>query len=365
MRASVWIGALLGGVAAVSALEMLMRVLPVSSATKSGYYVDPKIMTYAPLLDGRYAFGWDLRHAQRFRTNSHGFVAEHEFRRDEQAVGLIGDSFVEALALDARDRPAAQLETALGSTRPVYAMGAAGTALLDYAERIRWAHQQLGIRDFVVMMESTDIRQALCGSGNVHSECLDPTTLAPTTTVVPSPSLAKRLLRDSALAQYLVGQLKIDLARILKRTFSYEIAHMPDGGKAMLQPRSRDKLPEAAAEHITAAFFERVKPYATGRLVIFVDADRQMLRTGAQASDSERQSFIGRAQAAGATVIDAAPLFAEHYRRSPLSLDIGPQDAHFNPLSVRLAMSEIASALRSPAPPPEQPVCAGSSARCN
>ncbi|SFC66212.1 hypothetical protein SAMN05216344_12836 [Polaromonas sp. OV174] len=58
--------------------------------------------------------------------------------------------------LAAPDRPGAQLERALG-TRPVSAMGNPGTALVDYAERIRFAHTHFGVRDFVVLMERGDV----------------------------------------------------------------------------------------------------------------------------------------------------------------------------------------------------------------
>lgn len=343
------LGALIGVLAFVVALELLLRVLPVSSATRAGYHVDPKILTYAPHLDWRYATGWDLRNPQRLRTNGHGFVSEHEFIRDERAIALVGDSFVESASLPALERPAVQLELALGGRRPVYAMGAAGTALLDYAERIRWAHQQFGIRDFVVLMERADVRQALCGSGNVHSECLEPTTLIPLSAAVAPPSTLKRVLRESALAQYLTSQLKVTPEGLLRKVFVYQTPEIAAGPAAPARGRPA-ALPPLAVEMIAAEFFSRVKPYATGKLVIVIDSDRQTLMRGDTPDDPERALFIAAARAAGATVVDTTPLFRDHYQRSnQLSLDLGPQDGHFNAVGVRLVARAAARALQEDA----------------
>ena len=103
--------------------EAACRLLPVSSATLSGYHVDPQILTYPPRHEWTSAFGWDLRNPQRLKSNNFGFVADHDFVRNLNAVALVGDSFVEAGMLAAEDRPAAQLEQRLGAGRPVYALG--------------------------------------------------------------------------------------------------------------------------------------------------------------------------------------------------------------------------------------------------
>ena len=113
----------LSGVASLLVLlEAICRVLPVSTSTDTGYYTDPLILTYPARHQWVMSTGWDLRNAQHMQANNLGYAAEHDFVRDERAIALIGDSYVEASMLDIADRPAAQLERQLG-TRPVYAMG--------------------------------------------------------------------------------------------------------------------------------------------------------------------------------------------------------------------------------------------------
>ncbi len=192
-----------------------MRLLPVSTATMTGYYGDPDLLVYPPDHYWTASTGWDLRNPQNLRSNPQGFASDIDFVPDVAALALVGDSYVEASMLRSQDRPATQLASLLRTPRPVYALGSPGTALLDYAQRIRWASQTLKVVDFVVWMEAGDVRQSLCGSGNVHSRCLDPQTLLPRIKRLPPPPTLKRWARHSALAQYVFGQLKLNPAQLV------------------------------------------------------------------------------------------------------------------------------------------------------
>lgn len=331
------------------AAEALFRILPVSTATLTGYRIDPTILNYPAHHTWRVATGWDLRNAQSLRSNNLGFVSERDFLADPSAVALIGDSFVEASMLPASERPGAELERRLGGARAVYSMGGPGSALLDYAERIRYAHQTLQVRDFVLLMEAGDIRQSLCGSGNVHSACLDRTTLAPRTQVVETePGFLKRWLRHSALAQYLYSQIRIDPKQLLRATFTRSVPlHASD------RPDRDSGLSTLSAEAVrrvdavTEAFFERVAPFLQGgRLIIVVDGKRQGRKAPEGDVLLERARFIESARAAGATVVDAEPRYAEYAQQSHLSLSVGPYDGHLNALGVSIAMNAAAEALQ-------------------
>ena len=330
-------------------LELLFRVLPVSTSTETGYYTDPLILNYPPHHHWTTSTGWDLRNAQKLEANNLGYVAHRDFVADSRAVALIGDSFTEASMLNATDRPGVQLELALG-TRPVYAMGAPGTALLDYAERIRFAHEQFGVRDFVVLMERGDVKQSLCGSGQIHGPCLDPKTFEPSIETLSAPDLAKQIFRNSALAQYLFSQLKFSPQRFWQQTRStfysldkrarttYDVSRNKNG----LQPINTQFQ---AVDAVARTFFARVKPHVAGQLVIVIDCDRKAISSGNTTTDPERMHFIQFARAEGAIVIDTEPLFRNHLERSPLKLEVGPYDSHLNALGVRLAMQSAANGL--------------------
>jgi len=336
-----------GVVSVVLALELLCRVLPVSTSTETGYYTDSLILTYPAKHRWVAATGWDLRNAQTLQANNLGYPADRDFVYNERAVALIGDSFVEASMLSAADRPGAQLERALG-TRPVYGMGAPGTALLDYAERIRFAHEKLGVRDFVILMERGDVKQSLCGSGNTHGPCLDAKTLAPRTETTPPPGAAKRVLRHSALAQYLAGQLRVTPQGLLAQLKPKWLQTPHRAPQPMAMKTNSDVLQDSdrrKVDTVVAAFFERISPYVQGKLVVVLDSDRVGMYSGPLAPDPARQRFMDLARGAGAVVVDTEPIFAAHLATSPLKLEVGPYDGHLNALGVGLITKAAAQAL--------------------
>jgi len=342
---------LLSGVlAVVVAAEVLLRTLPVSTATNTGYYVAPNILNYPPGHEWTMATGWDLRNVQHMRSNNMGFAAEHDFVPGSDAVGLIGDSYVEASMLPLADRPAAQLERALGGRR-VYAMGGPGSSLLDYAERIKWAHQTLGLKTFVVLMEHTDASQTLCDSGNVHARCLSAGTLEPTIRRRPPSGALKNLLRESALAQYLNSQLKLSPSRLISPDFWSSGAPSEP-----VEPRVRIAAPlpmplalgrQQLIDAAVDAFFVEFDALKNVHVVFVIDMNRRNLETGMNQQD-EGDHLSKRLQEKGQFVIRGEPLYREHQIESPLSLDVGPYDRHLNKLGVALLMNAAAQALQYP-----------------
>jgi len=331
---------------ALVGLELLLRLLPVSTATLTGYHGDPDLLVYPPGHRWVTSTAWDLRNSQRLRANAQGFLADHDFVRDSNAVALIGDSYVEGSMLDADARAGAQLERLLPG-RPVFAMGSPGTALLDYAQRIRWAHQQFGVRDMVVLIERGDARQARCDSGNVHSRCLDPATLEARVQRFPEPGLLKRLARHSALLQYIFSQIKFDGPRFLAEMFTRQ-APMAEtarrehaGPKPAVLAAERQVIDAAVRE-----FYRVAQPHVQGRLVILVDGNRKPADRPAGADDFQRAYLIEQLRRGGnAVVVDLEPLYARHAATSPLSLDVGPYDGHLNRLGIALVTRAGADAL--------------------
>ncbi len=341
--------------------EAVLRMLPVSTSTASGYLIDPLILTYPPGHHWRTATGWDLRNIQHMQSNNIGFASDIDFVPNSQAVALIGDSYVEASMLDGPTRPGPQLALALAGSRAVYAMGGPGSALLDYAERIRLAQQRFGVRDFVILMEAGDLRQSICGSGNVHGPCLDAETLAPRTQKVPPTSRSKSLLRHFALAHYLNGQLKLDLPSLLRRALTMApppppeytpmLARTVEGAVPLMAVLVEDAKRESMVSAVADDFFARVEPYISGHLVIVVDGRRTQVGLADAAAAQmplmlERAQFMLIAQSRGAIVIDAEPLYLAHLQQSVLSLSVGPYDAHLNPIGVRLLMRAVAEHLQ-------------------
>ncbi len=333
------LAAFAGGVlAALLVLEILFRCLPVSTATETGYYFDPLLLTYPAHHRFTSATGWELQNARRNRANNFGYLADHDFVHNPNAIALIGDSFVEGSMLAPQDRFAARLEARLGGKRQVYALGAPGTALLDYAERIRFAAERFGIHDFVLLLEHGDVAQSLCGSGNVQAQCLDRKTLEPRTERLPDAGRLKRLLRRSALAQYLFSQLKLDPAGWLRS----QLRRLSTATTTSVPARDPSHLPQETIQRVLDRFFERAAPYLKGGTLVLVI-------TGGQ-QDAVTERLHEAASQHGATLIEAEPLLSAEAERTGLSMHVSPHDAHLNGLAFRVLADAVVPMLGGSAP---------------
>lgn len=357
-----------GVLAMLAVLECLLRLLPTSTATLSGYYIDPQIITYPPGHQWQVSTGWDLRNPQRHRANNLGFSSDRDYLPDARAVAVVGDSFVEASMLDVPHRAAEQLAKALQHRRPVYGLGMLGSAVLDYAERVCYAAQHLDVRDFVVVLEASDIRQSLCGSNNVHGPCLDSATLSPRTELHASPSWAKRVARHSALAQYVFGQLKVNPPRLWAKAFKVAAPTEPVRRKQPDAARSTDLPPlptphqRAQVHAIADAFVARTQPCVRGQMIVLVDGRRDrddpvVEPTLVREIRAERRVFMDRVRShniRGFTVVDVDPIYRAYTSRSPLAIIVGPYDDHLNRIGIGLLMDAAAKALHAgpPDPPP-------------
>jgi len=328
-----------GALACVLGLEALFHVLPVSTYTDVGYHIDPRILTYRPGHSFRLSWGWNLENPLRQQANNLGFLSERDFTPDPRSLALIGDSFVDASMLPPGERVGDQVQKALGA-RPVYAMGGPGSSLLDYAERVRYASEKLDVRDFVVVLETGDIKQVYCGSGNIHSPCLDRKTGEARVETQPPPSSLKLVLRHSAFLQYMLGHLRFDPVSRLRRAFAAPPAARPASGRSYWAG-----VTEADIDRIVGEFFARVAPYRKGRLVFVLDSDRLEMNRGEVAPDPLRAHLVATLEEGGAEVVDLAPVFARSVQETGYHLEISPHDAHWNARATKLVAEAVAAAL--------------------
>lgn len=351
---------LLGLLATVVLVEVTFQVLPVSTTTQTGYYIDEHILTYPPGHTWTVSTGWDLKNARHLRSNNLGFAAQHDFKAGSDAIALIGDSYVESSMLPLRESPAAQLESLLQG-RPVYAMGGPGSSLLDYAERMRFAHRELGLRTMVLMLEPTDASQAICGSGNIHAHCLKAGTFEPSLQTLPPPGLLKTVLRHSATAQYLTGHLRLNAATLLSPAFwsSGTQGHGAPAKAADVAPE-RPVMPMAIPHErrqridaVLAIFVAQVQPLEGIRLIVAIDMNRKnLVRPNSEVDESHY--LVGQLQAAGFEVVHSEPHFRKHASQSRLNLEVGPYDGHLNALGINILMSAVADVIVHPKETPKE-----------
>lgn len=244
------------------------------------------------------------------------------------------------------DRLNTQLENKLGN-RPVYAFGGPGSSLLDYSERARFAQEHLGVRDFVFIIELGDVRQTLCGSGNIHGPCLDPVTFSVRSEAQPQKvSLAKKLLRQSALAQYLFSQLRLKPEELFKKLFDNASAEKTNTPLAPShQLKAAEDVQSLAVDRVVSAFLSSLPKNREGRLVLVLDSYRDYLTDTNPNRTPVRDRFIQLARQAGIELIDTKPIFYAFSHTTGLSLSVSPTDGHWNRLAHGLVADAIATKL--------------------
>ena len=337
---------LLGIMGALFAAEILLRFLPVSTSTETGYYITPSILTYPAHHQFVMASGWNLSNAHQHKSNNYGFLTHRDFLPNTNAIALIGDSYVEANMLTEDERLNTQLENKL-ENRHVYAFGGTGSSLLDYSERARFAQEQLGVRDFVFIIELGDVRQTLCGSGNIHGPCLDPDTFSLRSEAQPQKAnLAKRILRQSALAQYLFSQLRLKPEDLFKQPFENSFLKKTNTHLASShQLKASEDVQSEAVDHVVSAFLTSLPKNKKGRLVIVFDSYRDYLHDTDADKTPVRDRFIQLARQEGIELIDTKPIFDSFWQTTGLSLNVSPTDGHWNRLAHGLVADAIAARL--------------------
>jgi hypothetical protein len=322
-------------------LEILLRFLPVSTSTETGYYISPNINTYPANHEFVISTGWNLDNPHHHRSNNYGFLTQKDFVIDKNAIAVIGDSYVEANMLAEGERLSSQLENKLKSYA-VYAMGGPGSSLLDYAERARFAKNNFGIRKFVFVIERGDIRQTLCGSGNIHGPCLDPVTFELRSEAKPQNiNLAKKLLRKSALAQYLVSHLRLkaeSIAQIISQNTASE------NNKPNAKNTSPETMQIEASDRILQAFLAKLAELKMEHWVLVFDSNKTCIATGNQ-EQAVRNRFIHLAEAMGAKIVDSSKHFCSFTEKTGLSLSVSPTDKHWNRLAHGLVADAVAEKL--------------------
>ena len=334
---------LLGIFGALIIAEALLQLLPVSTSTKTGYYLTPSIITYPPHHQFVIATGWNLSNAHHHQSNNYGFLTKRDFLPNTNAIALIGDSFVEANMLREDDRLNSQLEKKL-ENRPIYAFGGPGSSLLDYSERAHFAQEHLGIHDFVFIIELGDVRQTLCGSGNIHGPCLDPVTFLLKSEAQPmNTSPAKKLLRQSALAQYLFSQLRLKPEGLTKKLFGNTNPVIPNTPVTPShQLVDQENVQSAAVDHVVSAFLSSLPQKKDGHIVLVFDSYRDYLTNTNPVQTPVRDRFIELARQAGVEVIDTKSIFYDFWHKTGLSLSVSPSDKHWNRLTNDLVADAIA-----------------------
>ncbi len=319
------IGALFAGLV----LEIVLRIVPTPTATRTGQHVDLHVTSYPPNFSFRTATGWSLLNNVWHQSGESGFIPAASIEVAERALVLIGDSLVEQSMLVPEKRLAFVLET-MTNDDPVYAFGFPGSSLFDYLERIRFARERFGLNRFLIVVERADVRQSVCSNGTYTDACFDSSGEV-TRRTQPTRSVWRELLAQSASLQYFVGVLRLSKVKLLDM-FS------KGGAPVALMP----SIPERKVSHYPVLGDDKeaaLQGFLSELIGLRADGVQVALLIDPVISDLDREEIFVEAElerlyvdARRLAIPVVHPLAAmQQFRKTTgLELHVGPYDAHWN-----------------------------------
>jgi hypothetical protein len=343
---------LLSIVGTLLAAEIILRFLPVNEGLRAqAVDAEHPVFRFEPNRTAIWSEGWNFEAVNRVRVNNDGFVNDQDYdaAATTPLLAVVGDSFIEAGMVPFPEKIAGILAEATRGRGRVYTFAASGAGLTQYLVWANYAREHYHPQAFVINVVSNDFDDSLwhrSQSPGFHHFQRQEDGSALLRRVDYHPSLWRRLLRHSALAMYLVTNLKVQ-----------QLFHFTTWNLSAHDRRWSSNIPYESSEAAFADYrwaadnFLDALPAATGvgpsQVVLMFDAIRPDLYDPALAKDAEqgtwgvmRSYLMERARERGIGIIDLHRIFTEDYAREHQRFEY-PYDAHWNSLGHKLAAQAI------------------------
>jgi hypothetical protein len=341
----------IGVLAPLLVAEAVLRFLPVRSGlqTLPVNEQDP-VMRFAPNRPFTHSKGWDLKLVNHGRTNNFGFVNEYDYDSTARSplLAVVGDSYVEALMVPSSETLHGRLSRCVDRGGRVYSFGVSGAPLSQYLAEARFARTKFRPDAMVVVIVGNDFDANFEVGPGTHyfKEESDRLVLQRDDY---SPSLSRRLMRQSALVRYLTLNLSGGVARVkrLLRGAPPADSWYVGNTAASYTPERLEKSRKAVREFlITLPIYSGLAP---DRTVLLVDGMRPDIYSeqGLKAAtgsffDVMRRYLIDEAEARGFEVIDMQPRFIQRHARDGSRFEYAA-DHHWNSRGHEEAAAAVAS----------------------
>jgi hypothetical protein len=335
-------------------IELMLRFLPVTSSTGT-MDVDRQnpVIRLTPNQAYTFSKGWQFAIVNSGRINNYGFVNDQDYAsRDEQGpLVIVGDSYVEALMVPYEQTVQGRLAARLKDRLKVYSVGISGSQLAQYLAFAQYAGAEFHPRAMAFLIIGNDFDESLLkykdGPGYHYFQEEGPHRDLTLVRRDYHPSLAKRLLRRSALVRYLWGTVGIsDVTSILNEKFSRGTRYVGNTDAGVSEERLADS--RRAVDQFFLELPQRID-LDKSRVTFIVDAIRPEIYSdddlkGATGSyvGLMRQYFLQEAQRHGYEAIDMQPRFIARHRQDGTRFEFAT-DGHWNGLGHQEAAEAIAS----------------------
>jgi len=279
------------------------------------------------------AWGWNGKIAIEHVTNSYGFQTPVEFYEDQVANCIFGDSYVVASQVKAEDSFHGIL-TNSGFT--VYPFGKSTLALADYIVLVKWALNNFNCKKIIFNIEINDF---FLSSMYYY---FDFTNNGKITLIPFTAPLIKEILRRSALANYLVRNLRFGG---IKNLITLKRSSFMDFGKTEdLVNVDKDKMKRS---YLTIDyFFEELKELNISyqNILFILDGDRLRIYDGGEYQKSYHwhisEYFMEKSKDNKIKLINLQPVFESDFSKNKKEFNY-PFDYHWNEYGHYIVANQI------------------------
>lgn len=143
--------------------EIVLRFLPVAdSMLNVPVTTNDPIMHFTPNRSVVFSRDWDLHLANRVHINNDGWVNDQDYREDDTTplLAIVGDSFIEAVAVPYAETLQGRLAKALDGKLRVYSFAASGAPLSQYLMWARYAVRKYNAKALIINVVGNDFDES-------------------------------------------------------------------------------------------------------------------------------------------------------------------------------------------------------------
>jgi hypothetical protein len=324
-------------------VEVLLHALPVSTGYNfTSVDADHPIVHGTPHFRYTYSKDWSFHLANAGVLNNYGFRSSYDYAPDARALIVIGNSFIQADALDPRDTVTERLGSLLH--RPAYAIGVDGFSLADYLAATEWASATFASGTILVLLTTGDLSHSCMSRSGAHYLRLTNGTITMSLVDRESPSRFKQVLNETKMFRYVYDNLHAaaNWSKGWRRDADDDDAPNPKALTAVLGCTGTE-FENAATVFLLKSF--RDVEIARNAHVIFLLAPgyrREQLVAAGGIRDVD--IFAQRAAFAGFDIVHLDAAFAAALD-SGTRLDFLPIDGHWNAAAHAIAAQVAADAI--------------------
>jgi hypothetical protein len=358
MEALINLGLLCGTMLVILLLaEGLLNLLPIIKNVEYSHVtkVSP-ILHYKPNCIVKWSRDWNFSLANRRRINNTGFLNDQTYEKDEitPLLGVIGDSYVEAIMVPYSQTFYGRLADQVGKKKRIYSFGISGSPLSQYLALAKFCCKKFRPDGLIFIIIANDFDESFYRykpTRGFHYFLYDTTVENVSLLRVDRiDSKLRKSILNTATGRYLFYHLHI--SQVL-RQMRIQLKIWQKGG----EPVYIGNVPaQVSSKHIADSkraadlFLAALSDY-TGlpqkRIAFLVDGLRpnvyepKMLQEGEKSFwEQIRNYFIKVAREKGYEVLDLNPAFIKEYQRSGKRFEF-ECDGHWNSFGHEMAANQI------------------------